>query len=210
MHPAAIGARVHSGWAALVAVTGERDTLEVIDRRRIVITDPKMEGAVQPYHAVEGLDLPAAEKHLTKCMAESSRLASSAIGEMSEELRTREYRIAGCAILLASGRPLPELAGILASHAMIHVAEGEFYREIVGRACEEQGISVTGIRERDLEERVRAQFGGAATSVQKRIAGLGKSLGPPWTQDQKSAALAAAVVLATSVDILTPRSHHVR
>jgi hypothetical protein len=94
--------------------------------------------------------------------------------------------IACAAVLLASGRPLPSLPNILASHALIHTAEGEFFRQIVRQACERLGIRVTGIRERDLAE---------CSALQVEIAKLGKIVGPPWTQDQKTAALAAMLVL---------------
>jgi hypothetical protein len=37
-------------------------------------------------------------------------------------------------------------------------------------------------------------FAEAAAPLQLEIANLGKSVGPPWTQDQKIAALAAMIV----------------
>jgi hypothetical protein len=36
----------------------------------------------------------------------------------------------------------------------------------------------------------------AATRMWQQISTLGRSLGPPWTKDQKTAALAALVLLA--------------
>jgi hypothetical protein len=197
MNRAVIGARVHSGWAAVLAVTGkDRRRYTVIDRRRIVVVDSTVVGASQPYHFAENLELQDAEKYLTNCGAASERLASAAIRQMAEELRARGFQVDGCAIVMAAGRPLPALAGILASHALIHTAEGEFFRRILRQACEIQGIVVTGIRERDLDDRAKAMFGSAAAQVQQEIAALGRSLGPPWTQDQKTAALAASIVLA--------------
>jgi hypothetical protein len=196
MKRAVIGARVHSGWAAVLAVAGEPAAAEVLDRRRIVIVDSAVVGASQPYHFAENLELMDAVQYLANCAAASERLASAAVRQMAEELRGRGFEVAGCAIVLAAGRPLPALEQILASHALIHTAEGEFFREALRRACEAQGIAVTGIRERDLEERANVIFGSSAVRMQKRIAALGRSLGPPWTQDQKTAALAASIVLA--------------
>jgi hypothetical protein len=187
MKGAAMGVRAHSGWAALVAVAGKPGSAQILDRRRIVIADPKGPGANQPYHFAEKLELRAAEKHLASCAAVSERLALSTIRDVVQELSGRDYEIAGAAILLASGRPLPSLPNILASHALIHTAEGEFFRQIVRQACERLGIRVTGIREREL---------GEGSALQTEIASLGKVVGPPWTQDQKMAALAAMMVLA--------------
>jgi hypothetical protein len=168
----------------MVAVAGNPGSVQVLDRRRIVIADPQCPGANQPYHFAEKLELQAAEKHLATCAAVSEQLAVAAFRDVIHELNG--YEVAGAAILLASGRPLPSLQNILASHALIHTAEGEFFRHCVRKACERLGIHVTGIRERDLGER---------SALQQEIANLGKIVGPPWTQDQKMAALAAMMVL---------------
>jgi hypothetical protein len=111
------------------------------------------------------------------------------------ELDARDVRIVGAAVLLASARPLPSLARILASHPLIHTAEGEFFRHSVRRARERLKISVEGFRERELEERAKAAFGKSASGVQRRIATTGSLIGAPWTRDHKAAALAALIVL---------------
>ena len=196
MKPAAIGVRMHSGWGALVAVSNSAGAVEVIERRRVAIINPGTSGAKQPYHFAQSLELPEAEKFLGNGFAASKRLASAALADVVSELRGRQYRIVGSAVLLASGRPLPPLSKILTSHALIHAAEGEFFREAFSKACEGLDLSVTGLRERDLEECVQTTFGKAATRMWQQISTLGHSLGPPWTKDQKTAALAALVVLA--------------
>jgi hypothetical protein len=195
MKRAAIGVRMHSGWGALVTVSNSADAVEVVDRRRVAITSPGAPGANQPYHFAENLDLPEAEKFLGNCFAASKRLAMAAVRDVVGELRGRQYRVVGCALLLASGRPLPPLSEILASHALIHAAEGEFFREAFSKACESLDLSVTGFRERNLDECVQTTFGKAAARMGQLISTLGRSLGPPWTKDQKMAALAALVVL---------------
>ena len=184
MKRAAIGVRSHSGWAALVAVAGKPGSVEVLDRRRIVLADTQGPGTNQPYHFAEKLELRAAQKHLASCAAVSERLALAAFRDVVQTLNG--YELAGAAILLASGRPLPSLPDILGSHALIHTAEGEFFRQAVRQACEGLGICVTGIRESAL---------GEDSALQQEIAKLGKIVGPPWTQDQKMAALAAMMVL---------------
>lgn len=198
MKRAAIGVRMHSGWGALVAVSNSAGTVEVVERRRVPITIPGAPGANQPYHFVESFELPEAEKFLADCFTTSRGLASAAVRDVVEELRGRQYDVAGAAILLASGRPLPPLAKILASHALIHAAEGDFFREAFSNACESLDLFVTGFRERDLDECVQTTFGKAATRMGEQISILGRSLGPPWTTDQKTAALAALVVLANT------------
>jgi hypothetical protein len=195
MKSAAIGLRIHSGWGALVAVAGENGAQEIIDRRKIIVIDPKAAGVAQPYHFVEEMELRAAERHLARCASDSKRLAVEALREVSVQLRDRGFTLARAAILLSSARPLPDLDEILGSHALIHAAEGEFFRHAFRQALERLEIPVTGIRERDLDDHARKTFGKNATEVHKRIDGMGRLLGPPWTEDEKTAALAAAIVL---------------
>jgi hypothetical protein len=196
MKPAAIGVRVHSGWGAVVAVAGQNGAKEIIERRKVVIIDANRQGVAQPYHYVAEMELLAAERHLTQCAIDSKRLAREALDNISAGLLKRGYSLAGTAILLSSGRPLPDLDEILSSHALIHTAEGEFFRQAFRHAFESLKLPVTGIRERELDERAQQAFGKLASQVRKNIDGMGRILGSPWTQDEKMAALAAAIVLA--------------
>jgi hypothetical protein len=176
----AIGLRVHSGWAALVAVAHNGRAIEVIDRRILKVIEDGVAGAKQPYHYVEAMELAAAEKHLAKCAAASGRLATEGLRNAARDLEKRGFAVTGAAVLFASGRPLPELARTLASHALIHTAEGEFFRDVFCRACGELQIPVARVREKEVGE----------------PAGLRRPDGPPWTQDQKLAAWAACGLLS--------------
>jgi hypothetical protein len=130
MKTSAIGVRVHSGWGALVAVSGAGPSAEILARARITIIDPKMPGAFQPYHFGMNLSLPKAEAHIAKCAALSKTLAVAALRPILDDLQSRDYRVEGCAILQGSGRALPPLPQILAAHPRIHTAEGVFFRQI--------------------------------------------------------------------------------
>jgi len=198
MKRSAIGIRVHSGWGAVIVVSGTPGAEEVIERRRVDITDPKMAGVIQPYHYAENMEIKRAEEHIARCAAASGHLALAAFRELLQQLEKREYRVLGSCILLSSGRTLPALPQILASHALIHTAEGEFFRQSFRDACEGLKISVTGIRERDLPDHAQKAFGKTAAKVQEHIASMGRVIGPPWTADQKAASLAACIVLHSS------------
>src|ERR1700680_4913840 len=75
---AAIGFRVHSGWAAVVAVAGSPLSPVVLDRRRIEIADRSIHGSVQPYHAAKELGMSKAESFLKRCSESSQALAQRA------------------------------------------------------------------------------------------------------------------------------------
>ena len=179
----------------LVAISGDADSFAVVDRRRIVVMDPAVPGGRQPYHYAADLSPEKAEQHIAKCGALTESMAQEAVKQALAELGGRNYRVASAAVVMAAGRSLPPLAQILASHPMIHTAEGEFFRTSAINACERLKIPVTPIRERDLEERAQSAFGKKAALVLHRISTMGKSIGPPWTADHKAAALAALLTL---------------
>jgi hypothetical protein len=196
MKPAAIGVRMHSGWGALVAVSMTGGKVEIIDRRRIVVVPAGAPGAIQPYHFAKSLKLPQAETFLAESLSVSEALARTALQDLVTELTTRQYRVVGCALLLASGRPLPALSKILSAHPLIHAAEGEFFRDAFRKGSESLQLPVTGFRERDLDQHFAETFGKAATRMSREVSDLSRLLGPPWTQDQKLATHAALIALA--------------
>src|SRR5215470_14652336 len=115
-----IGFRVHSGWAAAVAVVYENGSPWVVDRRCIEICDPRLPGAKQPFHAMEVMDLKQAERKLLRFTDSTNSLARVAIKGMIDDLASSKCQAVSSCILLASGRQAGNLASILASHAMIH------------------------------------------------------------------------------------------
>ena len=161
---AAFGFRVHSGWAAMVALAGPVTAPLVIRRCRIEFADRSIGGSVQPYHRAASMPIDAAGRYLQKCSEATAALAHKAVGDALAELTG--YQVKGACVLLASGRPLPGLAGILASHALIHAAEGEFYRAALRRACECCSLPETGIRERELMAEAARALGRSAGDLQ--------------------------------------------
>lgn len=192
----AMGIAVHSGWGVLVAVASEGEAIAVLHRARLEVTGNEIPGWKQPYHYAEKLSLPEAQRQLENCAAASSRLALKALSDVVETLRAAKKRVIGSAILLGSGRPLPALPSILKAHPLIHTAEGEFFRRIFWDACCQLQTPPAGFRVRDLGDCAATLLGNAArVKLERNIQRLGKSIGPPWTSDQKTAALAASLVL---------------
>jgi hypothetical protein len=182
----AIGFRVHSGWTAMVAVAGSSDHPLIVDRRRLEIADKSIPGTVQPYHTAKELGIARGRKFLDECRKSSTDLAVEAL--------RRTAGLAGClraAILIASGRKSGSLEATLASHAAIHTAEGEFFREIVLNAAESRGLRVRQIKEKELFDLAAQELRRPVADLTAMLNDLGKIVGPPWRQDHKLAALAA-------------------
>ena len=194
--PAAIGLRAHSGWAAAVAVAGSRRAIEILERRRIELGDPSVPGPKQPYHRAEKQPLPRARQIIDRYADDACRRAREAFRLLTRDLREKGYEVSRCGLLIASGRPLPELESILASHALIHSADGELFRAALADAASKQRLSTIRVPEKELAARAQAGLRSPAGELQQSVNAAGKSLGPPWTQDQKLAALVAWLALA--------------
>jgi hypothetical protein len=190
---AALGFRAHSGWAALVAVAGPAAEPIAILRRRVVLSEKTPR---QPFHAAEGQPLAAAEDLIGRSSEEAAQLAERAVKDVVAELRAMGHEPTACGLLLAGARPLPGLSAILASHALIHTAEGELFRDVLRQASRRCGLGLTEVRERELEAEASRSLRRPPAALQHRVADWGKALGSPWTQDEKRAALVAWLALA--------------
>ncbi len=193
----ALGLRAHSGWAALVAVSGTRGSIEVLDRLRVELSASKTSGPKQPYHEAEGQKLEKARQIVTRYAEEATRLATEALGSVLAHLQHQGHNVGKCGLLVGSGRPLPDLESILASHALIHSADGELFRNGLAGAAKEHGLEVVRVQEKRAIAETASRLRLEAGDLERRVAALGKALGPPWTQDQKLATVAAWLALVT-------------
>jgi hypothetical protein len=194
---AAVGFRVHSGWAAAVVLCGPVDAPVVVDRRKIQLVKIFSYAYRQPYHTAEKMPRPDVIKFIRNVQSDAKRLAISSLRSLQADLAEGDFKIVRSALLLASGRALPELAKILASHALIHAADGELFRDSLRAACGVCDFPVEGIREKELFAAASLKaLGVQLATLKRRVAELGKAIGPPWSQDEKFAALAAWLTLA--------------
>jgi hypothetical protein len=84
---------------------------------------------------------------------------------------------------------------VLASHALLHAAEGVLYREVLLDAAAELELQATLVSPASLGTSVQAATGWDGDRQVAWLSALGRAAGPPWQQDHKRAALAALVVL---------------
>jgi len=188
---ACIGFRVHSGWAVVVTVAGSIASPSVVDRRRIQLVDMFIYKYRQPYHTAEQMPLKEAAEFIKRVETEARDLARSGIDALQGQLTRVGNDVVGCGLLLSSGRELPVLAQILASHTLIHTADGELFRDAISDACTRCKLPVSGIKEKDLFDVAARSLRLEPAALKHRMTELGKPVGAPWSQDQKLAALAA-------------------
>ena len=185
---AALGFKLHTGWAAVVAAARTRDRIEILLRRRIELLPN--DGSVPRfvYHEAAEVPLTDAKRLLKRTGSAARESAHTAIAAIVAELRVGGVTIDAAGVAAASTALPSDLSRILAAHTMIHSAEGVLFQEAVADTCEARGLKVLRIRERDLWPKL----GEAATA---EIDGLRGLIGPPWGADQKTAAGLALAAL---------------
>jgi len=188
---AAIGFRVHSGWAAVVAVSLEKGAPVVLVRQRVHLVETFTYEFRQPYHTAGKMLGGQAREFIARVQTEARRLAYRAIRELASRTQEQGVKLTRCGLLLASGRPLPALEKILASHALIHTADGELFREAILHASARCGLRDFRIKDKELLDRAGQVFRAKRNELIRRATELGRSFGAPWSQDEKFATLAA-------------------
>jgi hypothetical protein len=191
---AALGISPHTGWAAVVAVSGSRLAPTVVAKHRIDMATTFEKGAV--YHAGQALPLIRAEALIRTSEQTFTSLARDSLAGLAAELRGRGLEPIASAILAGGDRPLPPLEKILRSHALVHAAEGDLYRRVLALASEACAIPAALVSARDLRRRVAGASGLPEDRVDALLAELGKASGKPWARDQREAALAGWLALA--------------
>ncbi|HEV8369303.1 MAG TPA: hypothetical protein VGQ39_15215 [Pyrinomonadaceae bacterium] len=188
-----LGLKAHSGWAALVVLGVDGGNFEVVDRRRIELVEENWQK--QPYHAAEELEPREAAMLVKRGIQAAHRNALNEIRAAIKRAEKNEHRIVGCAVLMGEPMPNWSVAQILAVHFRMHKAEGVLFREALAKAATKCGLPFLSVPEKQLNDYAVRTLSTPLGLLTKRIAGLGKEIGPPWGKDQKDAALAAMIAL---------------
>lgn len=183
-----LGFRPHTYWTPVVALTGARDGPRVLVRDKVVFASGAERGV---YHQAAAASADAAEALIAGVRTVVQANAKAGIGKVLESL-VREGYSPVIASAPTGGRRIPErLAEIIRSHTLQHAAEGEFYRDVVAAACHELGLEVRRPVERELVPLACDHLGFDPATLETMLKAMGASLGPPWSEDQRLAALAA-------------------
>jgi len=197
---AALGFAPHSGWSVLVALglDGSDARPRLLARERVELSGPEDPASKQPYHAVESLPVEEAARTLASFRADAERRAYDVLARVLPMLADEGRRIVGVGILDSAGRRGASLEATLASHALIHTADGDHFRKAIAAAAERRGLRVMRVRTRELEEQAAAAVGQPPEVLRETLQALRRGAGPPWGADQKAAALLAWLVLRSA------------
>jgi hypothetical protein len=188
LQPVVLGFRPHTYWTAAAAVAGKPDAPEVVERRRITFATGDERGVYHRAAEIPAAEAPALVAHVRSAVEKN---ASDAVRAMVADL-ARSGRSVRAAVVPTGGLKLPErIEDIVRVHARMHAAEGELYRDIVADACAGLGLKLYRVVERELFALASDRIGTSEAALKTRLQAMGAALGPPWSEDQKLATLAA-------------------
>lgn len=186
MTAVALGWRIHSWWATVVAVSGVPTEPAVLRREKVTLVE---DASVQEaYHAAATRPPDEAPAFIRSIQQTAASVAAATIAEWASSLGS--VTAVG---VVGGDRRLPDLPRILSKHALLHAAERDLYERAVIEGANRTGLLVATIPATGkLFEQVSEVVG---VEVEPLLNGLGKSIGKPWQKDHKEATAAALVAL---------------
>ena len=183
----------------MVAVTGKPDRLEVLLRRRLELLPPDNSVPRFVYH--EASRMPASEtvQLIRRAEAASRETTLAAVTDALNHLGSMDLSVRTAGIASGSRPISTDLPTVLGSHPMIHTAEGVLFQVAVVSACEGCGLAVISAREREVWLQAATAWGLKEAALRAKVDGLRKSVGAPWTTDQKTATAFALLALRHDV-----------
>ncbi len=196
--PAALGFKLHTGWAALVAIAGKPGKFEVLLRTRIELLPGDQSIPRFVYHKASELSLTEASDLVRRAKVAAGETASAAVKDAIKHLKSLGVAVQAAGIA-SSSRQLPsDLAVILNAHPLIHTAEGILFQQAAASACKINKLVLVSVRERDVWSDTAAVWAVSEARLRKDIDRLRQSIGAPWGADQKTAAVFALRALRSS------------
>jgi len=189
----AIGLSVHTGWAACCVVSGDVRSPEVLARQVV-----EMLGDAERFvfHRAAEMSPADAGRSVTRARQRAVRTARGALDGLVDRIRAQGRAIARCAIVARRGA-MPPLEEVVRAHPRIHTAEGIFFRDVLQEAAGSRRLATHVFPPKELDALAASAMAIPPAQLAKLLAGMGKSLGPPWGKDEKMASLAGWTALST-------------
>jgi hypothetical protein len=188
---AAIGFRVKSGWATAVLVAGPVQAPRILDRRAIDLCDPAIPESRQPHHAgMSTLQTDATKvERLRKIVI---RAANQSVADLIKDYQTAGHQIGAAGLVVGSEI---DPAKVSNPHIRAHALEGRLFRTALEEALRSCGLACSILVERNAYSRAAEILKKSPDALKRSVASLGRSVGGPWRADEKTATLAAWLLL---------------
>ena len=167
----------------------------VVDRQVIELSDASVPTSRQPYHAVMGArrgDRTALERRLRGIV---QRVTRRSLSRLLTRYRLQGWTVRRLALVVGS---VIDPSSIGNDHIRAHALEGQLFRSALERAAQNARVACATYVERGLYDAAAARLKRTPAALRRVVAELGRSVDGSWRADEKTAALAAWMVLARS------------
>jgi hypothetical protein len=106
------------------------------------------------------------------------------------------HQLTGAGVVVGS---LADPTRIANDHIRIHALEGQLFRGVVQDGAARSALPCSTWREKDLYRTASEMIGQPEPQIRASVAALGRGVAGSWRAEQKAAAVAAWLVLTTSV-----------
>jgi hypothetical protein len=172
-----VGLCSRTGSAVAVAVDGGA----LLGRWVLDLTEDRVPGQV--WHVAAGLPVPEAAALVRRTVDTVTEVATRRLREVLAEVGPVE-----AVGVVVGDFPVPEsVAAVLASHTLMHAAEGQLYRDALLDAAAALGQRGVGLSRKRAAALLAGELAGT-------VRALGAAAGPPWRKEHKLAAVAALTV----------------
>lgn len=191
---ATIGLRAKTGRAIAVVLAGPPTGLHVIKRFEFSVVDPAAPETFQPYHEVLDLPWEQAQKRVQKMAGKIERVATKALRTLISELASEGFNVSAVGVVGAGERNLEKIGS---THIRAHAAEGVLFRQVLEAAAETNNLPNRRFDERSIEQTAETELKIPVAKIKAQLLEMGREAGSPWRADEKAAATAAWIVLAS-------------
>ena len=122
------------------------------------------------------------------------RVALSALRELVGEIQPAQDSIIGIALVKGSSTD-PE--SIHNPHMRAHAREGQLFPQSLAAAAKTMRIPAVTMVESEVFDRAAASLGKTPVAIKLALTELGRNVGRPWSAEEKAAAAAAWITLAS-------------
>jgi hypothetical protein len=177
----------------VVLVIGPAGSPRVVDRQVLELSDASVPTSRQPYHAVMQArpgDRSALERRLRRLV---ERITRRSLTQLLARYRRQGRTVRGLALVVGS---VIDPASIGNDHIRAHALEGQLFRTALERAARSARLGCATHVERGLYEAAATRLKRTPARLKRLVAELGRAVQGRWRADEKTATLAAWMVLA--------------
>ena len=189
-----IGLRAKTGRAVAVVLGGAVDAPQILKRVEIRLHDPASPATYQPYHEVLDLPWDKAQVAVRKIASKIEKIATKEIAQLVREAQADGAIVCGVGIVGAGERKLEKIGS---THIRAHAAEGVLFCAVLETGAAANDLPNRRFDERSLEKTAESELKVSTAKIKATLAEMGRSAGSPWRADEKAAATAAWLVLAS-------------